>query len=151
MDEAAAMTYESPARLKWATFVFWNFLDPVFRVHFRYYRRKVAVDRYLERRGICANIAIGVTFGLTLYFTLVSTFLLPTPVASEYSMQDNAKEILRAMKCDTTKELPAFLLMRAKREIIGKLHVAADRAEVKRQREEVDKLLKTLQQHQKHE
>ncbi|EAN91072.1 hypothetical protein C3747_53g107 [Trypanosoma cruzi] len=142
------MAYESPARVKWATAIFWNVLDPAFRTHFKYYRRKVAVDRYLERKGVVFNVAVGVTFGLTLYFTVVSKFLLPAPVASEYSMEDNAKEILRAMKCDTTKELPAFLLMRAKREIIGKLHVAADRAEVKHQREEVERLLKTLNQQQ---
>ncbi|KAH9593489.1 hypothetical protein LSM04_007118 [Trypanosoma melophagium] len=142
------MAYVSPARVKWATFLFWRFLDPAFRMHFKFHRRKVAVDRYLERKGILANIAIGVTFGLTLYFTVVSTFLLPTPVSSEYTMEENAKEILRVMKCDTTKELPAFLLMRAKREIIGKLHVAADRAEVKRQKEEVEKLRRILQEHQ---
>ncbi|RNF01477.1 hypothetical protein TraAM80_07010 [Trypanosoma rangeli] len=142
------MAYESPARLKWATVVFWNVLDPAFRTHFKYYRRKVAVDRYLERKGALFNIAVGLTFGLTLYFTVVSKFLLPASVVSEHSMEDNAKEVLRTMKCDTTKELPAFLLMRAKREIIGKLHVAADRAEVKRQREEVAGLLRTLKEQQ---
>ncbi|ORC89165.1 uncharacterized protein TM35_000131690 [Trypanosoma theileri] len=142
------MAYASPAQVKWATFLFWRFLDPAFRTHFKYYRRKIAVDRYLERKGILANIVIGVTFGLTLYFTVVSTFLLPAPVVSEYTMEENAKEILRVMKCDTTKELPAFLLMRAKRDIIGKLHVAADRAEVKRQRDEVEKLRRFLQEQQ---
>lgn len=143
------MSYESPARVKWATFIFWRFLDPAFRTHFRYHRRKVAVDRYLEQKGVLLNIAVGVTFGLTLYFTVVSKFLLPRPVVSEYSMEENAKEILRAMKCDTTKELPAFLLMRVKREIIGKLHVAADRAEVKRQRMEVEGLVRALQEVQR--
>ncbi|AAZ13072.1 uncharacterized protein TEOVI_000912700 [Trypanosoma equiperdum] len=140
------MAYVSPARVKWATFVFWNFLDPTFRLHFRYYQRKLAVDRYLERLGVVANVGIGVTFGLMFYNLLIARFLLPRSVSSGHSMEENANEVLRVLKYDTTKELPAFLLMRAKREVISKLHVAADKAEVKRQREEVRRLLDSIDQ-----
>lgn len=38
-------------------------------------------------------------------------------------------------------ELPAFLLMKAKGEVMGKLHVMVDEAEIQRQKEEVAKLL----------
>ncbi|KAG8349134.1 hypothetical protein ERJ75_001236800 [Trypanosoma vivax] len=139
------MVGQSPARFKWATFVFWNILDPAFRAHFRYYRKRRAADRYLERLGALANVAIGVTFGLTLYQLIVARWLLPPPVGSERTMAENANEVLRVMGYDATKELPAFLLMRAKREIIGKLHVAADKAEVKRRREEVQRLQRIVQ------
>nr|CCC92088.1 conserved hypothetical protein [Trypanosoma congolense IL3000] len=140
------MSYNSPARVKWATFVFWNFLDPAFRLHFKYYQKKRMLDRYLERLGVVANTVIGVTFGLVLYNLVVARVVLPQPVGSGRSTFEDAGEVLRVMKYDATKELPAFLLMRAKREIIGKLHVAADKAEVKRQREEVRRLLESIEE-----
>lgn len=130
--------HETTAKLKWATYTFWYFLDPVLRRHHWYYRRKVQLDRFLERNNIAVNSAIGVIVGVTLYFTIVRGLLLPPAVgAKEHSMKENAREVLGLMECDTSKELPAYQLMRVKREIIGKLHAVADEAEVRRQRAEV--------------
>ncbi|KAL7697947.1 hypothetical protein N2W54_002588 [Lotmaria passim] len=137
------------AKFKWATYTFWYVLDPILRRHHWYYRRKVQLDRFFERNNLAVNTAIGVILGVTLYFTIVRGLLLPPAVgAKEHSMKENAREVLNLMECDTSKELPAYQLMRVKREIIGKLHAVADEAEVRRQREEVEKmnaLLKSLQ------
>ncbi|KPI87445.1 hypothetical protein ABL78_3476 [Leptomonas seymouri] len=141
--------HETSARFKWATYTFWYVLDPVLRRHHWYYLRKVQLDRFLERNNIAVNTAIGVILGVTLYFTIVRGLLLPPAVgAKEHSMKENAREVLDLMKCDTSKELPAYQLMRVKREIIGKLHAVSDEAEVHRQRDEVERistLIKSLQ------
>lgn len=140
--------HQTSAKIKWATYTFWYVLDPVLRRHHWYYRRKVQLDRFLERNNFAVNTAIGVIVGVTLYFTLVNALLPPAIGAKEHSMKENAREVLNLMECDTAKELPAYQLMRVKREIIGKLHAVADEAEVRRQRDEVEKvnaLLKSLQ------
>jgi hypothetical protein len=141
--------HQTSAKVKWATYTFWYILDPILRRHHWYYRRKVQLDRFLERNNVAVNSAIGVIVGVTLYFSVVRGLLLPPAVgAREHSMKENAREVLSLMECDTSKELPAYQLMRVKREIIGKLHAVADEAEVRRQREEVEKmnaLLKNLQ------
>lgn len=137
--------HETTAKLKWATYTFWYVLDPVLRRHHWYYRRKVQLDRFLERNNIATNAAIGAIIGVTVYFGLVRGLLLPPAVgAKEHSMKDNAREVLQLMECDTTKELPAYQLMRVKREIIGKLHAVADEADVRRQREEAAQLAELL-------
>lgn len=133
--------HQTAAKIKWATYTFWYFLDPVFRRHHGYYRRKVQLDRFLERNNIAVNTVIGAILGTTIYFIVFRGLLLPPAVgAKEHSMKENAREVLSLMECDTSKELPAYQLMRVKREIIGKLHAVADEAEVRRQREEVERM-----------
>ncbi|AIN98557.1 hypothetical protein LPMP_231070 [Leishmania panamensis] len=137
--------HHTTATFKWATYTFWYFLDPALRRHHWYYRRKVQLDRFLERNSIATNSLIGVIFGVTVYFSVICGALLPPAVgAKEHSMKENAREVLNLMECDTSKELPAYQLMRVKREIIGKLHAVADEAEVRRQREEAEKLSELL-------
>lgn len=137
--------HQTTATLKWATYTFWYLLDPILHRHHRYYRRKVQLDRFLERNSIMANSMIGVILGVTVYFSIVCGVLLPPAVgAKEHTMKENAREVLNLMECDTSKELPAYQLMRVKREIIGKLHAVADEAEVRRQREEAVKLSELL-------
>ncbi|KAG5504416.1 hypothetical protein JKF63_04868 [Porcisia hertigi] len=137
--------HQTTATFKWATYTFWYLLDPILRRHHWYYRRKVQLDRFLERNSIVANSTIGVIIGVTVYFGVICGILLPPAVgAKEHSMKENAREVLNLMDCDTSKELPAYQLMRVKREIIGKLHAVADEAEVRRQREEADKLSEVL-------
>ncbi|KAK7194316.1 hypothetical protein NESM_000346600 [Novymonas esmeraldas] len=136
--------HRTTARLRWATYTFWYVLDPVLRRHHVYYRRKVQVDRFLERNSVATNMAIGVIVGATVYFGVVRALLPPAVGAKEHSMRDNSREVLRLMDCDTAKELPAYQLMRVKREIIGKLHAVADEADVRRQREEAAQLQELL-------
>ncbi|GET88755.1 hypothetical protein, conserved [Leishmania tarentolae] len=137
--------HETTATVKWATYTFWYLLDPILRRHHWYYRRKVQLDRFLERNSIVTNSMIGVILGVTVYFSLVRSVLLPPAVgAKEHTMKENAREVLNLMECDTSKELPAYQLMRVKREIIGKLHAVADEAEVRRQRQEAEKLSELL-------
>ncbi|KAG5478700.1 hypothetical protein LSCM1_06104 [Leishmania martiniquensis] len=137
--------HQTTATVKWATYTFWYILDPILRRHHWYYRRKVQLDRFLERNSIVANLTLGVLLGATVYFGVVCGVLLPPAVgAKAHSMSENAREVLSLMECDTSKELPAYQLMRVKREIIGKLHAVADEVEVRRQREEAARLSELL-------
>ncbi|EPY28465.1 hypothetical protein STCU_05115 [Strigomonas culicis] len=60
-------------------------------------------------------------------------------------MQENSEAIVSLMgDPSNTKELPAFQLMRIKREVMGKLYEVSDLAEVRRQRQEVEDMKRTL-------
>lgn len=131
--------HRSRAKVKWATYTFWYVIDPLLRCHFSFYRRKAQLDQVLERNSILTNCGVGVIVGLTLYFTIVRGFLVPpSEGAKEHSMKENSAEIFELMDVDTSKGLPAFQLMRIKREVIGKLHTVSDLAEVRKQRREVE-------------
>lgn len=137
--------FQTRAKVKWATYTFWYVLDPILRRHFAYYRKKVQLDRFLEKNSIVTNCGIGILVGLTLYFSVVRSFLIPpSEGAKEHSMKENSNEIFELMNVDTSKDLPAFQLMKIKREIIGKLHAVSDLAEVRRQRAEVEQFKKLL-------
>lgn len=132
--------HQTSAKVKWATYTFWYILDPLLRRHHWYYRRKVQLDRALEKNSVLTNCAIGIVTGATLFLTIVSGTLLPKPIGSEeHTMRENAEYVIALMGEDS-KELPAYQLMRVKREIIGKLYAVADVAEVRRQREEVARM-----------
>lgn len=137
--------FESRAKLKWATYTFWYVVDPLLRRHFAYYKRKAQLDRILEKNSILTNCAIGVIAGLTLYFTLIRGFLLPpSEGAKEHTMKENSQEVFELMAVDTSKELPAFQLMKVKRKILGNLHAVIDVAEVRRREEEVEQFKSLL-------
>ncbi|EPY29686.1 hypothetical protein AGDE_00010 [Angomonas deanei] len=153
MDRIPQTGHETTARYKWATHVYWYLLDPLLRCHHYYYRRKVVVDRFLERNSVFANTIFGILLGLTVYF-LLAELVLPTAADDEhnknkmmhphnmeiYSPQDNAQIVVDCIGTSTTKELPAFQLMRLKRIIMGRVLEVADLSEVRRQREETEKL-----------
>lgn len=137
--------HQTTATIKWATYSFWYVVDPLLRRHHWYYRRKVQLDRFLEHNSIVTNSVFGIIIGVTLYFTVVSGLLLPPAIgAKEHSMKENAQEVLSLMNCDTTKELPAYQLMRIKREIVGKVHAVADLADIQRQQKEVEEMTAML-------
>lgn len=137
--------YQTTARFPWATYVFWYILDPLFRKHYSYYQRKVQLDRFLEKNRVITNCGVGVLLGVTVYFTIINGLLLPPAVgASEHTMLENTREIFALMRVDQSKDLPAFQLMHIKREMIGKLHAVSDAAEVRRQREEVQRVQASL-------
>lgn len=125
--------------IKWATFVFWNFLNPAFYTHHRYYRNKVVLDRFLERKGFVVTAGLGIAIG-GVSFLFIQPFLPNSGLPQDHTMQDSANTILRAMNMDASKEFPVFTLLRAKSEIFTKLYAAVDKADVKRQKAEVERV-----------
>lgn len=131
--------------VKWATFVFWNLLNPVFHAHHRYTRRKVVVDRFLERSGFFVTAGLGVMFGGATYLAAAS-YLPGSGVPAGFTVEEGADVILKAMGMESNKEFPVFTLLRAKAEIMTKLHAAMDRIEVRKQREEVEAMKRQLEE-----
>lgn len=124
---------------KWATFTFWNVINPVLQRHHFYYRRKVAVDKYFESQGFLVTTGIGVLFGGAVYFVLVP--MLPgngAPFGETLEM--NANGVLKDLGLETSKEFPIFTLLRAKAEIMNRIHIAMDRVDVRKQKDEVARL-----------
>lgn len=132
------------SRTKWATFAFWNVIDPLLRKHHIYYRRKVAVDRYFERQGFAVTTAVGVLFGGAVYFAIVP--MLPGNGAPyNETLEQNANAVLRDLGLECSKEFPIFTLLRAKAEIMNRIHIAMDRVDVRKQKEEVARLKREVQ------
>jgi hypothetical protein len=131
--------------IKWASFVFWNFLNPVFYAHHRFTRRKVVVDRYLERSGFFVTAGLGVMFGGAAYLAAAS-YLPGSGVPAGFTVEEGANVILRAMGMESNKEFPVFTLLRAKAEIMTKLHSAMDRIEVRKQREAVEAMKRQMEE-----
>lgn len=173
-----------PSTIRWATVTFWNMLHPLLYFHsMHYYPAKVKLDRLLEKQYWGVNLLLGITFGLTLYFSVLH-HLLPTTLPDEYySLKEDAAEVLELMGYHRSSfsplsststsggkagensgwmlgsssqrhggggvgfgmggsdELPAFLLMKAKGEVMGRLHLMVDAAEIRRQQEAVAALL----------
>ena len=123
--------------VKWATFVFWNVVNPTLYTHHTFYRKKVVLDRILEKRSGWFNTAMGTLVGTTAYL-MVSPMLIDDRAAVD-AAQDT-KDVLRILKLDTSKEIPIILLEKAKSDIVAKVYVTNDKADIKRQREEMAKL-----------
>ena len=123
--------------VKWATFVFWNVVNPTLYTHHTFYRKKVVLDRILEKRSGWFNTAMGTLVGTTAYL-MVSPMLIDDRAAVD-AAQDT-KDVLRILKLDTSKEIPIILLEKAKSDIVAKVYVTNDKADIKRQRVEMAKL-----------
>ncbi|CCW65343.1 unnamed protein product [Phytomonas sp. EM1] len=132
--------HQSKATFRWATYSFWYVIDPLLRRHFQYYQRKVQLDRWLEKNNFFTNCIIGVLLGMTVYFVTIKNFLPSSEDIKRTTMEENIEEILSFMNLDTKTSFPAFQMMRAKREIIGKMHEAMDHAEVQKQKDEVERM-----------
>jgi hypothetical protein len=131
-------------RTKWATFAFWNFINPVLKQHHMFYRRKVAVDRYFESQGFLITSGIGVLFGGAVYFVLVP--ILPgngAPYGETLEM--NANGVLKDLGLEASKEFPIFTLLRAKSEIMNRIHIAMDRVDVRKAKDEVARLKREVE------
>lgn len=128
----------APPRTQWATYVFFNFLNPLLYTHHRYYRLKVQVDRILEKKGFFFNVGIGLVFGSTAY--LLATPLMPMYVnkTSEESEQD-CKDLLTILKLEGRKELGSTLIYEARTEIINRLYSVVDKIQVRQQRLAMEK------------
>lgn len=122
---------------KWATFVFWNVINPTLYTHHTYYRKKVLLDRMLEKRSGWFNVACGVLVGTTGYL-MISPLLIDNRAAVD-AAQDT-KDVLRILKLDTSKEIPIILLEKAKSDIVAKVYVTNDKADIRRQKEEMARL-----------
>eukprot|EP00758_Cryptobia_borreli_P007654 Tbor_TRINITY_DN5318_c0_g5::TRINITY_DN5318_c0_g5_i2::g.4703::m.4703 len=133
--------------IKWASFLFWHFMNPAFYAHHQAYRKKVIIDRFLEKRSVWLNIAIGSICGLSTY--LILSPLFPSDVNKTMKeINSDASELLKILKLDASKELPMLLLLRAKEEIVAKVHVTNDKADVRRQMEEMARVRETVIQAQ---
>ncbi|CCW68307.1 unnamed protein product [Phytomonas sp. Hart1] len=132
--------YQSKAIFRWATYSFWYVIDPILRRHYFFYQRKVQLDRWLEKNNFFTNCIIGVILGLTLYFGTIKNFLPSLECDRRNTMSEDIDDILRFMNLDANNSIPGFQVMRAKREIIGRMHEAIDSAEIQQQKDEVEKM-----------
>lgn len=139
--------YTSPASVKWASLLFWNVLNPLLHLHHRYFRRKVQLDRLLEKQHFMVNAGLAFLGGLTVYFGVLH-HLFPSTIPSDeaYSFVDDSRQVLALMMGEASntkaegKELPAFQLMKVKGDIMGRMHAAADVSEMMLQESQVKAL-----------
>eukprot|EP00744_Colponema_vietnamica_P022353 GILI01032089.1.p1 GENE.GILI01032089.1~~GILI01032089.1.p1 ORF type:complete len:148 (-),score=17.01 GILI01032089.1:7-450(-) len=120
-------------RAAWATFVFFNFLDPILYTHHRYYRLKVKVDRFLEKRSFWFNAGVGILFGSTAYFLM--TPMLPMHVnKSNKEVKQDMEDLLTILQRDGRKEIGATLISDIREDIVCRVHLAVDAMELRRQK-----------------
>ena len=102
------------------------------------------LDRFFEQRKWYTNTGFGVMFGVAAW--LLASPFMPSPVDKSHSqLQNEVQEIVESLNVDPTKEFPGQSIMRFRRDMLGKIHMANDRAEVKRQQEEVQRLRERLE------
>ncbi len=130
--------------IKWATAVYRTLLLPSFAVHFRYFQRKAALDRVLEKFHPMANIGLGVMFGAIFY--LVITPLRPHRVdKSLRQLQLDLVDALSAMHVDFRQEFYPFAVQRIRSEVVSRALVARDEAEARKELQGVEQLKQQLQ------
>ena len=130
--------------VKWASFVFWNFINPVFYTHHRYFRQKVVIDRFLESKSLSFNCGVGFVFGIVIYYGIAN--LSPYILRGEDSRKpmrltmSRTDDLMVKLTGEVSCEIPMYSVERARYIILSKMCLAQDRMAVKRQREEVAKL-----------
>jgi hypothetical protein len=125
--------------IKWATTLYRVVLLPSFHLHYRYFQRKAALDRMLERLHPLANVALGVLFGSVAY--LIVTPLRPNGIdKSLRQLQLDLVEALAQMHVDFRQEFHPLAVARIRSEIVSRALVARDDAEARRQTQEVEHL-----------
>lgn len=116
--------------VKWASFLFWNVIEPTLRVHFRYFRYKVAVDQYLERQRWWVNLMIGFAIGWPIGICIVAC--RPTKVQKSLKeLERDALETFAQLRLDVLREMPLFALWRVQHTIMTAAHEANDRVEAR--------------------
>ena len=128
---------------QWATRLSQTVVFPGIFLHHAYWRRKVVLDRILERRSASANVGLGCLFGLVGYFGMMP---LRAHAVDETTVQLNgyANDIMAIMRVDPKHEFPGQALMRIRDEVITKTYIANDRVQIKRSQAEAATLKETL-------
>jgi hypothetical protein len=146
-------------RVKWATFLFWNVIHPAIQRHQWYYRRKVAVDQFLEARNPLYAVAIGSIAGLVGYFAIFpflpwGYILSPEgssedtrhsvvhgrPMVSFSEMNNDVAVAIEKLRMYDPKDLPSSAAARVRDEVMGRVLEAMDKVEVNRERRKLREL-----------
>ena len=125
--------------VKWATAAYRRVVYPAIYVHQQYWRRKVGLDRMLERRSPLTNVLTGVVLGVAVYFILLPLRSYPVDKTA-WQLADDFNSMIQTMHVDPTVELPVVALMRIKQEVGAKVLVANDAAAIRSQRARVQVL-----------
>jgi hypothetical protein len=139
--------------IKWASFLFWKILNPIFYTHHRYTRKKVVIDRFLESRTFVFNCGVGGIFGVVLYYAIagLSPYTIREDRLAERTQTRSGifprllnisqiDELAKKMNGEATVEMPHYALERARYTILTKMCVARDHMAIKRQRVEVERV-----------
>lgn len=125
--------------VKWATTLYRTVLLPSFYGHHLYWRRKVAVDRWLESCSPWTNSGIAIALGVAAYYGS-SPFRRYNVDKSTAELNDDMMEIMVVMGFDPHQELPEMVRDRLAGQVASKILVANDRAALRRERAEIEEL-----------
>lgn len=144
-QERCSDKWKGKMTVKWATFVFRSFVEPAIRQHHNYYMKKVAVDRYLEQRGLPFIIVASASFGTALFLVVVPY----RPNATNTTLSEgttNIWEVMRASNIDDFKVLPSVAFFALQENLYSRILAVNDMVDARNNRDEVAALKLKLQQ-----